>query len=339
MKKLTALAIIMACFSISTSIAQIKINRFGAIYTGAYTQADIDNHPILDIPGIYLWGSDSHYALECKVGSAGYGIKLDAGNNIVCEMLKIVSRNYCQVFNANIAGKNVFSVSGDGKVSAYNFITLVPKTTLKNAPETKAIPSPLQKIMSLNGVMYPLTRNEAEMTLKRTAADSTRFVPLATNQYSIGLRTEDVEKTVPEVVYTNAKGETGVAYNELVGLLVEAIKELKTTVTDMQLRIDELQAPAGTTATQTAGAIALHQNVPNPFNQETRIGFNIPQEVTNAQLFIYNLQGNQLKNMTIAERGENQITIQASEFTPGMYIYTLIADGKEVASKRMILTK
>jgi len=33
------------------------------------------------------------------------------------------------------------------------------------------------------------------------------------------------------------------------------------------------------------------------------------------------------------------LTIEASEFTPGMYIYSLIADGKEIDSKRMIVTE
>jgi hypothetical protein len=32
-------------------------------------------------------------------------------------------------------------------------------------------------------------------------------------------------------------------------------------------------------------------------------------------------------------------TIQGSEFQAGMYLYSLIADGKEVDTKRMILTK
>jgi len=33
------------------------------------------------------------------------------------------------------------------------------------------------------------------------------------------------------------------------------------------------------------------------------------------------------------------LTIEAAELAPGMYIYSLIADGKEVDSKRMIVTQ
>ena len=36
---------------------------------------------------------------------------------------------------------------------------------------------------------------------------------------------------------------------------------------------------------------------------------------------------------------ENYFTINGSELQPGLYIYTLVADGKEVDTKRMILTE
>lgn len=344
MKKLTILAISMTCFSISTSMAQLKINQYGAIYGGAYTQTDIDSHTTSDIPGLYLYGHSDHEAIVCKPGSAGYGIRIDGVG--AAGIISTTCSPDAYVFRATTSSQLIFSVDGAGKVSACNYITIIPKSSLKNATETKQIVSPLQKIMNLNGVLYPVASDSRENRLKSISADTARFEPLATNKYKIGLRAEDLESVVPEVVYTNSKGETGVAYNELVGLLVEAIKELKTNelsmqtkIEDMQAKIDEMEAPAGLTAGQTPEAITLHQNIPNPFNQETRIGFNIPREVANAQLFIYNLQGNQLKTITIAERGKNHVTIQASEFTPGMYIYTLIADGKEVASKRMILTK
>ncbi|OUN69982.1 hypothetical protein B5G10_10830 [Barnesiella sp. An55] len=51
------------------------------------------------------------------------------------------------------------------------------------------------------------------------------------------------------------------------------------------------------------------------------------------------MQGAQIRRIEIAERGENQVTLQGSELSAGMYIYSLIADGKEIDSKRMILTK
>jgi myo-inositol-hexaphosphate 3-phosphohydrolase len=58
-----------------------------------------------------------------------------------------------------------------------------------------------------------------------------------------------------------------------------------------------------------------------------------------AYLCIYDLQGAQLKQMTVQERGEDVQILYGSELKAGIYLYTLIADGQEVDTKRMILTK
>ena len=83
----------------------------------------------------------------------------------------------------------------------------------------------------------------------------------------------------------------------------------------------------------------LHQNAPNPFNLNTQIRFYIPANVKTAQLYIYDLQGKQVKHILITQRGDGSQLISGSELTAGMYLYSLIVDGNEVDTKRMILTK
>jgi hypothetical protein len=51
------------------------------------------------------------------------------------------------------------------------------------------------------------------------------------------------------------------------------------------------------------------------------------------------MQVAQIKNYNISALGEGSITIQGGSMQPGMYMYTLIADDREVDTKRMILTK
>jgi len=83
----------------------------------------------------------------------------------------------------------------------------------------------------------------------------------------------------------------------------------------------------------------LYQNTPNPFNQSTEIKYYLPQDVKTAYLCIYNLQGAQIKQIKIIQRGEGSQWISGSELAAGIYLYALIVDGKEVDTKRMILTK
>ena len=83
----------------------------------------------------------------------------------------------------------------------------------------------------------------------------------------------------------------------------------------------------------------LYQNVPNPFNKETRIGCFIPEGSVTSILYIYNMNGTQLQQYIINGQGKQSVTINGSSFESGMYLYALVIDGREVDTKRMILTK
>jgi hypothetical protein len=50
------------------------------------------------------------------------------------------------------------------------------------------------------------------------------------------------------------------------------------------------------------------------------------------------LQGKQLRSFPLAERGKGQIIIYGSELQPGIYNYSLVADGKLVGIEKMVLT-
>ena len=83
----------------------------------------------------------------------------------------------------------------------------------------------------------------------------------------------------------------------------------------------------------------LYQNIPNPFNTNTQISYYLPTTVQTAYLYIYNLNGIQLKSYTLTLRGVQAVTVYASELPAGMYLYTLVVDNVIIDSKRMILTK
>jgi len=61
-----------------------------------------------------------------------------------------------------------------------------------------------------------------------------RFDWLENNKPSLGVIAQEVEEVLPEVVETNEDGTKSVSYGNIVGLLIEAIKE-------QQIRIEELE--------------------------------------------------------------------------------------------------
>ena len=56
-----------------------------------------------------------------------------------------------------------------------------------------------------------------------------------------GVIAQEVEKVFPEVVRDNEHGKT-VAYGNMVGLLIEAVKELRAEVGDLKAEVARLQS-------------------------------------------------------------------------------------------------
>jgi hypothetical protein len=51
------------------------------------------------------------------------------------------------------------------------------------------------------------------------------------------------------------------------------------------------------------------------------------------------MQGKLIKTYSLTTKGDGTVEINASELQPGMYMYSLITGGKEVDTKKMILTE
>lgn len=82
--------------------------------------------------------------------------------------------------------------------------------------------------------------------------------------------------------------------------------------------------------------IILNQNVPNPFAERTTIGYTIPETIKEAEIVFYGAEGRIINSVVIEERGEGRLNVYADDLSTGIYMYTLIADGQVVATKRMM---
>ncbi len=117
------------------------------------------------------------------------------------------------------------------------------------------------------------------------------------------------------------------------------IAELETKQAELMERLARLESrEIESPQESTPSSALLYQNHPNPFGEETTIRFNLPDAVQSATLFIYDMQGTQLKKVEIQQRGEASVKLQAGSLRRGMYLYSLVADGQEVDMKRMMIT-
>lgn len=198
------------------------------------------------------------------------------------------------------------------------------------------------RMNQLNIVQYNLKRPE-EMFASRTvsASDTVEIAPTlspedlqALEKPHYGLIAQELKEIYPELVYENSEGELSINYVEMIPLLVQSIQELTSKITVLEAQ--------NATQIESIGKVeetVLFQNTPNPFNQDTEIAFTLPESVQNASLYIYNMNGNQIDQIPLSQRGKAAIALKGKTLAAGMYIYTLIADNKVVDSKRMILTK
>jgi hypothetical protein len=61
------------------------------------------------------------------------------------------------------------------------------------------------------------------------------------NKPSLGVIAQEVEKVIPEVVNTNEEGIKSVSYGNIVGVLIEAIKEQQGEINNVKSQIEKLK--------------------------------------------------------------------------------------------------
>jgi hypothetical protein len=96
------------------------------------------------------------------------------------------------------------------------------------------IDNALEKVQSLNGVTFDWDNDAFEETEDTKKPEFT--------ERATGVIAQDVEKVLPEAVRENEDGFKNVAYGNMVGLLIEAIKEQQTQIDELKAEVAELKS-------------------------------------------------------------------------------------------------
>jgi hypothetical protein len=189
------------------------------------------------------------------------------------------------------------------------------------------------------------------------ATDNNYPDPDYINKVHYGFLAQDLQKVYPELVYTTGGDSIlGIDYIGLIPIIIDQLQKMKNDMAYKESRIDsleqELNKCCGSSRLKSAklnvgfenlggqsDVPTLEQNFPNPFSSATTINLFVPQSNRNAAVYIYDLQGLQKRAYNITAKGKSSINISGYELQAGMYMYTLIVDGKEVDTKKMILTE
>lgn len=213
-----------------------------------------------------------------------------------------------------------------------------------------------KNIASLNGsyagmlditpVSYNLTKTpiKAAFSDNEVAGVDERGTEASGERLHFGFIAQEIQELYPNLVVEDEDGMLAIDYAGFIPLLVDAYKNLAIKVKEQEETIESLLSQRGPSyLPASVNGVSdvknsLKQNKPNPFNTTTTIECTLQESVASAVICIYDLQGKQVHRMAIHERGIVNAVLDASSLQPGMYIYTLIADGTEIDSKRMIIT-
>ena len=328
------LIIVLFVITSKTSFAQLKINEYGRIGIG------IDPHPsdkLLIKGNLCLTTFPEIPAPLSKWGE----MKFKVGNGWPGAEI-----------GATPGGKIAFWSSGYGfhKLYAGHYYTL---SDTSEKTDIKPVKSTLQKILQLNTYSYKLK------------SDS-----LIEEKSTYGFLAQEIQSVLPEITDT-VKGIILIDYQQIIPLIVEALKEQQGTIDSLRNRhqvmrlantgviehdtldrlireIKELKNLMNTCCNQKQSQIndaninspsssKLFQNRPNPFSEKTIIEFEIIESFNIASILIFDMQGIFKKSFPITQNGKGQITIRGFELVAGMYLYSLIVDNKEINTKHMIL--
>jgi hypothetical protein len=337
---------LITCFVVLSfgAMAQIQINSSGYVGIGTAPNSSYK----LNVGGSSYFSGSSYI----NGNSYFYYPTLMSGSSTNSPFL-VVSGNTGSAPNVYIAGTTTGSyiLSINGSALASGGIWQGSDSKLKKNITQLDGKLMLSKIMNIDGKKYEFkNKEELKEVYSKLSSDTliSKKIPQLPKGEQYGFIAQEIEKDFPELVKTDSITTLkAVNYEGMIPVLLQVIKEQQLQLVQLQQQIDQIAGTSklkNTTITTGTNNLAetqaqLDQNIPNPFSNETKIGCFIPDGSTTSMLYIYNMNGTQLQQYSITGKGKQSVTISGNSFEPGIYLYALVIDGKEVDTKRMILTK
>lgn len=276
--------------------------------------------------GIGVFGTSTGGAVT-NTGVHGAALSSGSGNNI-------------GVFGTSPAGTNDYAGFFNGKVMVTGNLLVTSDRKLK--ADIRPLDNASAKIMLLKPSSYTYKTEEFK-AMNLPQGPQMGLIAQELEQVFPGLVSEVKGYTLPGVNGERAQEVSAyktVNYLGLITLLIASAQE-------QQLRIEKLEEQLSASTAQTGlitpgietNLSGMEQNIPNPFSHEAVIKYNLPAETGSASICVYDLTGKQLANMPLKEMGASSLTVSSENFAAGIYIYSIIADGKLIDSKRMIVAE
>ncbi len=246
-----------------------------------------------------------------------------------------------EVLGYDTGGKYAGFFHGDIKTTGATKIYLTNPHE-NNMTNTSAIQSALSIINALQTLQGSAVINTPDLDTMLVRGGEEEGQRVIVNHYAFV--PGSIATLYPGLVQQDAAGDYYVNNTELIPVLVAAIQQLNamvsaTSMANSQDMADETDGLASAPMMKDGtNGCRLWQNSPNPFNTSTVIRYSVPENTNDAWIYLFDMKGLLLRQFRLDSASEN-VTINGGELQPGMYFYSLIVGGREMDTKKMILSK
>ncbi len=215
------------------------------------------------------------------------------------------------------------------------------------------VSNPLDIINALRGVSF--TYKASAFAKDSAIKEHISSTDVVTKKH-YGFIAQEVRTVLPELVDTLQDTTLAVDYVSMISILVEGIKAQQTQIEDMQAQLyiccggqnalpnkksgynNNKNKEQGMQDIKEMGKLQLKKMDAVSAANSVTLNCNVPPENNEAYIYIYDLKGEQLKKLTV-DMNNGTALIQKGQLKAGMYLYTLIVNGKEYGTEKLILTE
>ena len=188
----------------------------------------------------------------------------------------------------------------------------------------------------------------------------------STERRHVGVYAQDLQQIAPDLVAESIykeEDELGNVISEetfleiddtaIKYMIINAVKEQQEIIDNQEKQIRELQAQLErvielvNTSLDTdvidadlsgKNNFILEQNYPNPFKGQTSIKYEVPEDIEDAAISVFDMQGRLIKTIELSDSKKGTVNLSVSDLPAGDYKYSLVAEGKVIGTKSMVIT-
>lgn len=347
--------------------AQFKVNSDGSALLGSTTYHFYANTPAIKMEvtspltgttdnigfqsSAYMTGTSYSNLTIGILGCAGNGYQ---GRNMGVMGYLTGSKNGAGIYgtiysnlNINIPGTYAGYFYGDTKVTGTIYAGNVVNTSdirlkenIESVSDKEGEVSFLDRIMSVDVLEYNLKDRTSDLFSETKDVDEkvSSFIAKEKAKRHFGVSAQELQQLFPNLVEEGQDGYLAVNYIELVPVLIRSIQELKKEMDEGKVSTKGTRGTTDFDKNSFVKQCVLYQNTPNPFKENTIIRFKLADDINDAAICIFDLTGKTIKKLPISQ-GQDHVSIGGYELGEGMFLYSLIVNGQEIDTKKMIISK